>query len=110
MRVLADNILKRRGYNLLLAENGAEALALLASNNGAVDLLLTDVVMPDMNGRDLFAKVSERYPDMRVLYMSGYTNEVINQRGVLDEGVSFIQKPFTVQGLEAKVREVLAVA
>ena len=109
VRLLACNILKRQGYKLLLAENGAEALALLASNHGAVDLLLTDVVMPDINGRELFAKVTELYPAVRVLYMSGYTNDVIAQRGVLDEGVSFIQKPFTVQGLAAKVREVLAV-
>ena len=108
VRLLAGNILKRQGYNLHLADNGAAALALLAANHGAVDLLLTDVVMPDINGRDLFDKVSEQYPAVRVLYMSGYTNEVIAQRGVLDEGVSFIQKPFTIQGLTAKVREVLA--
>jgi len=107
VRVLADNILKRQGYNLLLAENGTEALALLAVNKGAVDLILTDVVMPDMNGRDLFSKVSQQYPHVRVLYMSGYTNEVIAQRGVLDPGVSFIQKPFTIEGLTTKVRDVL---
>jgi two-component system cell cycle sensor histidine kinase/response regulator CckA len=108
VRELAYDILRRMGYVLLVAQNGAEALSLLASHNGPVDLLLTDVVMPDMNGKELYTQVAEKRPGIRVLYMSGYTDNVIAHRGVLDEGVQFIQKPFTVQGLAAKVREVLA--
>ena len=107
VRDLTHSILKRQAYTVLVAENGAEALAILESHEGPVDILLTDVVMPAMNGKDLFSRVAEKYPDMRVLYMSGYTENVIAHQGVLDEGVQFIQKPFTVQGLIAKVREVL---
>ncbi len=108
VRQLTDNILKRQGYKPLLAGSGSEALTILASHNRPVDLLLTDVVMPDINGKELFLQVAEKYPDIRVLYMSGYTNDVIAHRGILDEGVRFIQKPFTIQGLSAKIREVLA--
>ncbi len=107
VRDLSQTILKRDGYTILAAENGAEALTVLASHNGPLDLLLTDVVMPDMNGRDLFTRVAEKCPGIKVLYMSGYTNNVIAHHGVLDRGVQFIQKPFSVQALAAKVREVL---
>jgi len=104
---LAHAILERQGYTVLTAENGKEALAILESHDGPLHLLLTDVVMPEMNGRDLFASAAERHPGLKVLYMSGYTDNVIAHRGVLDEGVAFIQKPFTVQQLATKVREVL---
>ena len=107
VRHLARAILKRKGYSVLAAKNGAEALILLASHDGPVHLLLTDVVMPDMNGRELFRQATETHPNLKVLYMSGYTTNVIVHRGVLDEGVQFIQKPFTVEGLAAKAREVL---
>ena len=100
-------ILKRMGYTVLKAENGAEALPVLASHAGQVNLLLTDVVMPGMSGKALFAKAAEKHPDLKVLYMSGYTGNVIVHRGVLDEGIAFIQKPFPVKALAAKVREVL---
>jgi signal transduction histidine kinase/ActR/RegA family two-component response regulator len=107
VRDLTSAILRRQGYHLLVAGNGAEAVNLLASHSGPVDLLLTDVVMPDMNGRELFAAVAGKIPGIRVLYMSGYTNDVIAHRGILDKGVRFIQKPFTIQGLATKIREVL---
>jgi two-component system cell cycle sensor histidine kinase/response regulator CckA len=77
------------------------------SHKGQLDLLLTDVVMPDINGKELFARLAGQFPGLRVLYMSGYTNNVIAHKGVLDEGIHFIQKPFTVFGLASKVREVL---
>ena len=107
VRDLAHAILKRQGYTVLVAEDGPEALTILEAHDDPVDLLLTDVVMPGMNGRDLFDKVAEKYPDTKVLYMSGYTDNTIAHRGVLDEGTAFIQKPFNVQALAAKVREVL---
>ncbi|WP_319522645.1 PAS domain S-box protein [uncultured Desulfosarcina sp.] len=107
VRLLSHRILDRLGYTILVAENGPEALKTLSSFDGSVDLLLTDVVMPDMNGKDLFAKVAEKYPNIRVLYMSGYTDSVIAHHGVLDDGVQLIQKPFSVEALSGKVREVL---
>jgi len=107
VRDLALSFLKRQGYTVLAAENGPEALTILASHDGPVDLLLTDVVMPEMDGKELFTRANERHPDLKVLYMSGYTDNVIAHRGVLDEGVAFIQKPFNVQALASKVREVL---
>jgi YesN/AraC family two-component response regulator len=75
--------------------------------SGAIDLLITDVVMPEMNGRDLAGKMTALYPDIRLLFMSGYTANVIAHRGVLDDGVAFIQKPFSMTDLMVKVREVL---
>ena len=107
VRHLTHTILKRQGYTVLVAESGPKALTILAAHNGPVDLLLTDVIMPGMNGRDLFAKVSEQQPGIKVLYMSGYTDNVITEHGVQNEDVAFIQKPFTIQALAAKVREVL---
>lgn len=107
VRELAADILRRQGYQLMVAKNGLEALGMLKSYHGPLDLLLTDVVMPDINGKTLFTRLTEQFPDLRVLFMSGYTNDVIAHKGVLDEGIHFIQKPFTVHGLADKVREVL---
>jgi PAS domain S-box-containing protein len=107
VRRLAEAILTRRGYTLISAANGAQALAALSTHDNMVDLLLTDVVMPDMNGKELYERTLQQCPDIKVLYMSGYSGNVIAHRGILDAGVRFIQKPFTVQGLAAKVREVM---
>ena len=107
VRELALALLRRKGYNVITAEDGREALDALDRCQGAVHLLLTDVVMPVMNGRDLFKKAAEKYAGLKVLFMSGYTDNVIAHRGVLDQGVDFIQKPFTVEDLATKVREVL---
>ena len=107
IRYLSQTFLIRQGYTVLVAENGAEALKVLESHDGPVHLLLTDVVMPGMNGSDLYAQAAEKQPGLKVLYMSGYTDNVLAQHGVLDEGVQFIQKPFSSQALAAKVREVL---
>jgi DNA-binding NtrC family response regulator len=76
-------------------------------HNGEIDLLLTDVIMPGMNGRELFEITVKRHPDIKILYMSGYTDNVIAHHGVLDENTLFVQKPFTAQGLALKVREAL---
>jgi DNA-binding NtrC family response regulator len=107
VRNLSAIILKRYGYRVLVAAAGREALSMIADHQGVLDLLLTDVIMPDMNGKELYEKVSSLYPGVRVLYTSGYTDDVIAHHGVIDEGVNFIEKPFTGKALAAKVREVL---
>ena len=107
VRHLAVAVLQRQGYEILVAREGTEALELLETHDGPTHLLLTDVIMPGMNGKDLYREAARKHPDLKVLYMSGYTADVIAHRGVLDEGVRFIQKPFTVNALAAKVRDVL---
>jgi two-component system, cell cycle sensor histidine kinase and response regulator CckA len=104
---IAGEILKRLGYTVLAADSPDEALRLARDHAGVITLLLTDVVMPEMNGRDLAKKLQSLYPHLKRLFMSGYTADIIAQNGVLDEGVHFIQKPFTLAGLAAKVREAL---
>ncbi len=104
---LALDILHLQGYSVITAENGLEALAVLDRHEGPVHLLLTDVVMPEMSGRELSVKAAEKHPGLKVLFMSGYTDNVIAHHGVLDQGIAFIQKPFAINTLAAKVREVL---
>lgn len=110
VRKLTHTILKRQGYNVMVAENGPQALDLLHQYDGPLHLLLTDVVMPEMNGKHLFERISELYPEIRVVYMSGYTDNVIARHGVLDAGTHFIQKPFTVKALASKIRTALTAA
>jgi PAS domain S-box-containing protein len=107
VRRIAERILTAAGYIVLTAANGVEAITVLERHGRVVDLLLTDVVMPIMNGRDLAHKVAELCPDARILFMSGYTDDAIVDHGVLEPGVQFIEKPFNVLGLQLKVREVL---
>ena len=107
VRNLTVIILEREGYNIVVAENGNDALARLEGHHGKVSLMLTDVVMPEMNGKELFNQVAALYPGIKVIYMSGYTDEVIAHHGIMDEGVHFIQKPFSVNSLTARLREVL---
>ncbi len=105
VRKLTRIILSVAGYTVLEASNGFEALEMCGQR--AIDLLLTDVVMPQMSGRELVEKVSVMCPQMKVLYMSGYTDDAIVRHGVLDAGVPLLQKPFTPDALSQKVREVL---
>jgi two-component system cell cycle sensor histidine kinase/response regulator CckA len=107
VRHLANIILKKQGYNVLVARDSEEALELLGRHDGLVDLLLTDVVLPGMNGKELYEKAVQSYGNLKVLYMSGYTEDLIAHRGVLDEGIHFIQKPFSVRSLASKIRQVL---
>lgn len=107
VRNLAQVILEQQGYNVLVAHDGVDALKELEAYDGTIHLLLTDVVLPNMNGRVTYEKAVRTHPGLKVLYMSGYTNNVIAHRGVLDEGINFIQKPFSIQGLGSKVRQVL---
>jgi DNA-binding NtrC family response regulator len=102
------SMLKLQGYKVLTAEKGEGAIELLTSHENQVHLLLTDVVMPDMNGLELYDKLSKICPELKVIYMSGYTRDVIAYHGMLDAGVNFLQKPFSVNDLALKIREVLA--
>ena len=108
--LVTEAILQRQGYHVDTARCGSEALAHLAASDVDYDLLLTDVIMPDLNGKELYDRARRRRPRLRVLYMSGYTGDIIAQRGVLEDGISFVQKPFTVEALATKVREVLRAA
>jgi PAS domain S-box-containing protein len=99
--------LKSYGYHVIPAENAGEALLVCERERGRIHLVLTDVVMPNVSGRELANRLSERWPAIKVLFMSGYTDNVVMQHGVLEEGAEFIQKPFSPEELAGKVREVL---
>lgn len=108
---MTTTMLESQGYTVLAASTPGEAIHLAKEHPGRIDLLLTDVtdvVMPEMNGRDLASNLRSLYPDLKLLFMSGYTANVIAHHGVLDQGVNFIQKPFSMKVLAAKLREVLA--
>jgi CheY-like chemotaxis protein len=108
VRKLVAEILKGQGYTVIEASNGQEAVKVSRENAGKkIHLLLTDVVMPGMSGRELAVTLGLQHPKMKVLYMSGYTDNAIVHHGVLEEGVNYIQKPFTLDALARKVREVL---
>jgi two-component system, cell cycle sensor histidine kinase and response regulator CckA len=107
LRELAREVLEAGGYRVLGAAGGEEAVRVAAGHDGTIHLLLTDVVMPGMNGRMLAERLLKSRPGMKVLYTSGYTDDVIFQRGVLPEGSAFLHKPFTTHGLERKVRDIL---
>ncbi|MCF7953338.1 MAG: response regulator, partial [Spirochaetales bacterium] len=104
---MAAMMLKNLGYEVIAAETPVEAIRLANENCGPIKLLMTDVVMPKMNGRELADRLKIHNPTLKVLFMSGYTANVIAHQGVLDEGVSFIQKPFSSHDLAVKVYEVL---
>ncbi|MFZ5571914.1 MAG: PAS domain S-box protein [Thermodesulfobacteriota bacterium] len=101
-------ILQNLGYNLVTAASPVEAIHLAAEHDGEIHLLITDVIMPEMNGRDLAKRLLALYPNLKCLFMSGYTADVIAHHGVLDEGVHFIQKPFRIDELAEKVRSAMA--
>jgi len=107
LRGAARRILERYGYTVLEAPNGKEALTLARSRPGPIHLLLTDVVMPGMSGRELAERFCTHRPEVKVLYMSGYTDDAVVRHGVLRPGIAYLQKPFTPESLAHKVREVL---
>ncbi len=107
LRELTRTVLASKGYTVVEARNAEEAERLVESNGAKIHLLLTDVIMPGISGRELAKRILARQPSMRVLYMSGYTYNVIAQGGTLERGVSFLQKPFTPSALVEKVRDVL---
>jgi CheY-like chemotaxis protein len=107
VRQLTSRILERHGYAVIEAESGELALERCTAHPGTIQLLLTDVVMPGLSGRETADRVRELRPEIRVLYMSGYTDDEVLRQGVRAQEVPFLQKPFTVEELTAKVREVL---
>jgi CheY-like chemotaxis protein len=110
VRELAEVILTAHGYAVICANGPKRAEEIAEERGDKIDLVLTDVIMPTMSGRELVKKLSAKNPRLRVLYMSGYTDNVIAQGGVLEEGLAFLQKPFTPRALSQKVREVLDAA
>jgi PAS domain S-box-containing protein len=107
LRELARELLEHNGYTVLEAANGADAIQVAEKYGKPIHLLLTDVVMPGMDGSKLAERMSHTYPGIKVLYMSGYTDDAIVHHGVLDSGITLLQKPFTRESLTRKVREVL---
>lgn len=107
VRNMTREILQESGYRVLEAKHGQEALLVAEQHHGPIHLMLSDVVMPQISGRQLAEQLAPRRKEMKVLYMSGYTDDAIVHHGVLDEGVAFIEKPFTPHALTYKVREVL---
>lgn len=107
VRKLAVRLLKKQGYEVLEAQDGGRAFMLCEEYREPIHLILTDVVMPGMSGRKLVERLKEIHPEAKALYMSGYTDNVILHHGILEKGIEFIQKPFTLESLSRKVREVL---
>jgi PAS domain S-box-containing protein len=107
LRYLARQYLEKQGYKVIEAADGAVAMQIAVAHEGIIHLLLTDVIMPGMNGRELAQRVSEIRPNVKVLFMSGYTENVVGHNGTLDAGVRLLQKPFNLRDLKYKVREVL---
>jgi len=107
VRAVARQSLERHGYTVLEAESGEAALDLAQRYSGPIHLLLTDVVMPGMSGRALALRLAGLRPQMRTIYMSGYTDDAITRHGVLEPGVAYVQKPFSPDALARKVREKL---
>src|SRR4051812_12269884 len=107
VRSLVRRVLERKGYRVITAQDAPSALEIAAAHNGTLDLLLTDMVMPGMSGRELAALLIARFPRLCVLYMSGYSVEAIASNGMVDPGTHFLEKPFTTRALVDKVREAI---
>jgi two-component system cell cycle sensor histidine kinase/response regulator CckA len=107
VRQLVRDTLAAKGYQVVEAENGEAGLAAAAQHKGNIDLVITDVVMPGLGGRDLVKQLAQTRPQTKVLYLSGYTEDAILSDGAIEKGTAFLQKPFTLQNLSRKVREVL---
>lgn len=107
MSKMLSKVLEQNGYDVLVADNGTDALKLCGENLGKIQLMVTDVVMPGMSGRELATRVAALDPTIKVLYMSGYTDDAISTQGVLDPGTQFLQKPFPIRAFLEKVQEVV---
>ncbi|HUA16333.1 MAG TPA: ATP-binding protein [Verrucomicrobiae bacterium] len=107
LRYLARQYLEKQGYKVIEAADGAVAMQIAVAHEGVIHLLLTDVIMPGMNGRELAQRIAEIRPNVKILYMSGYTENVVGHNGTLDAGVRLLQKPFNLRDLKSKVREVI---
>ncbi|HXL52856.1 MAG TPA: response regulator, partial [Gemmatimonadales bacterium] len=107
VRSVARQVLERHGYTVLEAPSAEAALDIVARYSGTIHLLLTDVVMPGLNGRELANRLAGLRPDAKVIFMSGYTDDAVTRHGVLEPGSAYVQKPFTPDAIARKVREVL---
>jgi CheY-like chemotaxis protein len=106
VRDMVGKALTKLGYTVLIADGGSRALRMAAEHEGVIHLLVTDVVMPLMGGKEVAERVAAQRPELKVLFMSGYTEDAVIRQG-LPEGISFLSKPFTARALAAKVRELL---
>lgn len=104
---LHGKVLEQLGYQVLVAGSASTAIELAHQHSGKIDLLITDVIMPEMNGKELAERIVSQFPKTKVLYLSGYTADVIAHHGILDEGLCFLQKPFSRQSLSTKIRSTL---
>ena len=107
LRLLVERVLTRAGYRVIQARNGVEAASLWRAHSGEVDMLVTDVVMPHMDGPTLVREISADRADLKLLYMSGYNQDAVVQRGIAANSIAFLPKPFTPKELVAKVQQVL---
>jgi CheY-like chemotaxis protein len=107
VREISREILKDCGYKVLEADSGKTAIEIFKTFSDSIELLVTDVIMPEMNGKALYDKLKALNPSLKVLYISGYTADIIDRHGVREENFNFIQKPFTIHGFTSKVREAL---
>jgi len=107
VRKVTGRILTMQGYRVLEASNGGNVFSICQQYKSPIHLMITDVVLPEMNSPELAKRLISQYPGMRVLYMSGYVKNFISHQGILEKGMEYIQKPFTVNELARKVREVL---
>lgn len=104
---LAVTILEEQGYNVLSAESPEEAMTIAREYNNPIHLLVTDVVMPGMNGWELKEALAPLYPEIKTIFMSGYTADIIAHKGIIEKGTAFLQKPFTISVLTEKIRQVI---
>ena len=107
VRGLAFLVLQTHGYKVLAARDGKDAMRAVAKHQGPIELLVTDVVMPGMGGREVAEALQPRFPEMKVLYTSGYTDDAVVRHGILQAESAFLQKPYSPQSLAKKVRQVL---
>lgn len=107
VREIASEILTMQGYHVIEAPNGHEALQRMSNGNGPIHLLLTDIMMPGMNGRELAEQLIVRQPTLRVVFMSGYNEDDLLRKGISSRSVTFVAKPFTIQSLSSAVKAVL---
>src|SRR5687768_6035349 len=107
VRKIVRRLLEENGYKVLQAGGGEEAISLFRRHKEPIDLLITDVVMPKLSGKDVADQMKAVHPETKVLYMSGYTDEAIVHHGIVDSHIAFLQKPFSERALTRKIREVL---